>query len=377
MSAVVDLACQLIARASVTPEDAGCQDLIANFLAPQGFQAESMLFADTKNLWLRRGQTSPVLVFAGHTDVVPTGDPQAWTHPPFTPTIANGQLYGRGAADMKSSVAAFAVAAQEFVQQFPEHQGSIAMLLTSDEEGPATHGTVKVCETLQARGETLDFCIVGEPTSSQTLGDVVKNGRRGSLNGKLTIQGVQGHVAYPHLAKNPIHLALKALDELVHTEWDQGNQYFPATTLQISNIHAGTGATNVVPGSLELLFNFRFSSEVSAEQLQQRVASVLEQHALDYTIDWTLSGEPFLTPKGRLSEAASAAIYEQTGTQTELSTTGGTSDGRFIAKLCPEVIELGPLNATIHQVDEHIPVDSLEPLKNIYFSILKKLLVTA
>jgi len=374
-TAVLDLAKDLISRASVTPQDQDCQDLISTYLAPLGFIAENMRFEEVDNLWLRKGTASPVLVFAGHTDVVPTGPLEKWDTDPFTPTEKNGILYGRGAADMKSSIAAFMVATKEFVQAHPHHKGSIAMLITADEEGPSVNGTVKVCDALKARNESLDYCIVGEPTSDQQLGDVVKNGRRGSLNGELIIKGKQGHVAYPHLARNPIHLCAAALDELTRTEWDQGNEYFPPTTFQISNFHAGTGASNVVPGEARILFNFRFSTASTAEQLKNRVNTILTKHGLEYSLTWTLSGEPFLTPRAELSNAIAKAIMDETGINTELSTTGGTSDGRFIAKICPQVIEFGPINASIHQVNEHIAINTLEPLKNIYRRTLEHLLL--
>lgn len=369
------LAEALISRPSVTPDDAGCQQLLAQRLASSGFKAEHMQFDDVANLWLRRGDTGPLLVFAGHTDVVPTGPVENWHSDPFTPTERNGLLYGRGAADMKSSIAAFAIAAEEFVAAHPAHPGSIAMLITSDEEGPSINGTVKVCEVLQSRDEIPDYCIVGEPTSVSQLGDTVKNGRRGSLSGRLVIKGKQGHVAYPHLARNAVHLLAPALAELTAMQWDNGNQYFPATTFQISNLNAGTGAGNVVPGEAVMDFNFRFSTESTPEQLKRKVTSVLDAHNLEYDLTWTLSGEPFLTPRGELSQAISAAIREKTGVETELSTTGGTSDGRFIAKMCRQVVEFGPINASIHQTNEHIRVDTLQPLKEIYRRTLEKLLL--
>ncbi|HLU20646.1 MAG TPA: succinyl-diaminopimelate desuccinylase [Pusillimonas sp.] len=369
------LAEALISRPSVTPDDAGCQQLLAQRLASSGFKAEHMQFDDVANLWLRRGDTGPLLVFAGHTDVVPTGPVENWHSDPFTPTERNGLLYGRGAADMKSSIAAFAIAAEEFVAAHPAHPGSIAMLITSDEEGPSINGTVKVCEVLQSRDEIPDYCIVGEPTSVSQLGDTVKNGRRGSLSGRLVIKGKQGHVAYPHLARNAVHLLAPALAELTAMQWDNGNQYFPATTFQISNLNAGTGAGNVVPGEAVMDFNFRFSTESTPEQLKRKVTSVLDAHNLEYDLTWTLSGEPFLTPRGELSQAISAAIREETGVETELSTTGGTSDGRFIAKMCRQVVEFGPINASIHQTNEHIRVDTLQPLKEIYRRTLEKLLL--
>lgn len=374
-SPVLDLTKALISRHSVTPEDEGCQQLLASELAESGFRAEYLPFEEVQNLWLRRNTAAPLLVYAGHTDVVPTGPLTEWDTDPFVPTIRDGKLYGRGAADMKSSIAAFTVAARAFVQAHPDHRGSIAMLITSDEEGPSVNGTVKVCEYLTQQGVQPDFCIVGEPTSTSALGDVIKNGRRGSLSGKVVIQGLQGHVAYPHLARNPIHLCAPALHELATTEWDQGNEYFPPTTFQISNFHSGTGATNVVPGSAEFLFNIRFSTASTVASLKSRVQSILDAHGLQSSIEWTLGGEPFLTPRGELSEALSSAIRQVTGIQTELSTTGGTSDGRFIAKICPQVIEFGPINASIHQINEHIDVESLEPLAAIYRKTLENLLL--
>lgn len=374
-STVLELTKNLIARASVTPADAGCQQTLAARLIPAGFVCETLVFEDVSNLWARRGQSAPLLVFAGHTDVVPTGPLDNWDSDPFVPSIRDGLLYGRGAADMKSSIAAFVVAVEEFVATHPGHKGSIALLITSDEEGPSVNGTVKVCNALVQRGDKLDYCIVGEPTSATQLGDTVKNGRRGSLSGRLTVKGKQGHVAYPHLARNPIHLLAPALTELTDIQWDQGNEYFPATTFQVSNLHAGTGATNVIPGEAVADFNFRFSTASTPETLTRRVIDVLEKHHLDFQISWTLGGEPFLTPKGDLSAAIGQAILDETGVTTELSTTGGTSDGRFIAKICPQVIEFGPINASIHQINEHIRVDSLEPLKNIYRRTLENLLL--
>lgn len=375
-SAVLQLTQELLSRPSVTPDDAGCQALLAERLTPLGFKAETLVFEEVTNLWIRKGQASPCVVFAGHTDVVPTGPLEKWESDPFTPTVRDGVLYARGAADMKSSIAAFTIAAEEFVKAHPDHAGSIAMLITSDEEGPSINGTVKVCEALKARNEGLDYCLVGEPTSVKALGDTVKNGRRGSLSGRLTIKGKQGHVAYPHLARNPIHLVATALAELTAIEWDQGNEYFPPTTFQISNFHAGTGATNVVPGEAVIDFNFRFSTENTPDTLKAKVHTLLDAHSLDYDLVWTLSGEPFLTPRGALSVALGQAILAETGIDTELSTTGGTSDGRFIAKICPQVIEFGPINASIHQVNEHIQIDTLEPLKNIYRRTLENLLLT-
>jgi succinyl-diaminopimelate desuccinylase len=371
----------LIARRSVTPEDGGCQALIGSRLAALGFDCESMPFGPdhfrVANLWaVRRGSdpSGPLLAFAGHTDVVPTGPLEQWSSDPFVPTHRDGKLYGRGAADMKSSIAAMVVAAEEFVAAHPGHRGSLALLLTSDEEGPSVDGTAKVVETLRARGQKIDHCIVGEPTSVERLGDMIKNGRRGTLSGRLTVRGVQGHIAYPQLARNPIHLVAPALAELVAVEWDRGNEYFPPTSWQMSNVHAGTGATNVIPGELVVDFNFRFCTESTPESLKSRVHAVLDRHGLDYRIDWVLGGSPFLTPRGTLSDAVSAAIEKHTGLRTELSTTGGTSDGRFIASICPQVIELGPVNASIHKIDEHVDPASIETLKNIYRDTLSTLL---
>jgi succinyl-diaminopimelate desuccinylase len=374
-SAALDLVKDLIARPSVTPDDADCQQLLAQRLAQAGFHCESIVVNDVTNLWARRGTTAPVMVFAGHTDVVPPGPREKWDSDPFVPVERDGFLYGRGAADMKSSIAAFVVAAEEFTAAHPQHAGSIALLLTSDEEGPSVDGTVKVCERLQERGESLDYCIVGEPTSTDKLGDVCKNGRRGSLSGRLVVKGVQGHVAYPHLARNPIHELAPALAELVSIEWDKGNEYFPPTTFQVSNLNSGTGATNVVPGEAQALFNFRFATASTPDGLKARVTEVLDRHGLQYTIDWNLGGEPFLTPRGTLSSALSSAILAETGIATELSTTGGTSDGRFIAKICPQVIEFGPCNATIHKINERIELTSIDPLKNIYRRTLENLLL--
>ena len=381
MSATLQLTEQLISRASVTPEDAGCQALIAARLAPLGFVCETIVSGPddfrVTNLWAKftgtAGSSSPTLVFAGHTDVVPTGPLDQWTTPPFSPSHRNGQLYGRGAADMKSSIAAMVVATEEFLATTPKPALSIAFLITSDEEGPSNDGTLVVCQQLQARGERLDYCIVGEPTSVDQLGDMIKNGRRGTLSGKLRVKGVQGHIAYPHLAKNPVHLFAPALAELVATEWDHGNEFFQPTSWQVSNIHGGTGASNVIPGELVVDFNFRFSTESSAEGLKQRLEAVLEKHDLEYALQWTLGGEPFLTTPGELVLAVRGAIAAETGLQTELSTTGGTSDGRFIAKMCPQLIEFGPINASIHKIDEHVLVSSLDPLKNIYKGVLERL----
>ena len=374
MSATLELTLDLIRRPSITPLDADCQTIMAERLAAIGFQIEQLRFGDVDNLWARRGTTSPVLCFAGHTDVVPTGRLEQWSSHPFAPEIREGKLYGRGTADMKSALAAMVVACERVVAQHPDHQGSIAFLITSDEEGPSINGTVKVIETLEARQEKITWCLVGEPSSSQQLGDVIKNGRRGSLNGKISILGKQGHVAYPHLASNPIHLTLPAFTELSQTTWDQGNAFFPATTFQISNIQSGTGATNVIPAQLEALFNFRFSTEVTAEQLKQRTHEILDRHGLQYDLQWTLSGQPFLTAEGELVAAAQHAIRQVTGRETELSTSGGTSDGRFIAPTGSQVLELGVLNASIHQIDEHVNVADLEPLTDIYQQILQQLL---
>ncbi|MCK9985002.1 MAG: succinyl-diaminopimelate desuccinylase [Azoarcus sp.] len=373
-NATFALACELISRPSVTPEDSGCLDLIAARLAPLGFRFERIDTGGVCNLWARRGDTGPVLCLAGHTDVVPTGPLESWTSHPFAPTVRDGHLYGRGAADMKTSLAAFVTAIERFVAAHADHQGSIALLLTSDEEGVASHGTVKVVEALAGRGETLDYCIVGEPTSVKTLGDMIKNGRRGSLSGTLRVKGVQGHVAYPQLARNPIHEFAPALAELAATRWDEGNEFFPPTTWQVSNIHAGTGANNVIPGECEVLFNFRFASVSTAEELKQRTHAVLDRHGLDYTLDWHLSGNPFLTGRGRLVEAIGGAIRETVGVETELSTSGGTSDGRFIADICKEVVEFGPVNATIHKLDERVAIDAIEPLSLIYERTLRALL---
>ena len=369
---------QLIARRSVTPEDGGCQQLLAQRLAPLGFDCETIVSgpADFRvtNLWARRkGTGTRTVVFAGHTDVVPTGPLDQWTSDPFTPSHRNGNLYGRGAADMKTSIAAFTVAASEFLAANPSPRLSIAMLITSDEEGPGVDGTVVVCQMLEQRGETPDYCIVGEPTSVERLGDMIKNGRRGSLSGKLTVKGVQGHIAYPQLAKNPIHLALPALDELARTRWDDGNAFFPPTSWQVSNIHGGTGAGNIIPGTVVIDFNFRFASVSTADDLQRRVHAILDKHGLDYELAWVVGGQPFLTEPGELVAAVQHAIRGETGIETELSTTGGTSDGRFIARICPQVLEFGPINATIHKIDEHVRVADIEPLKNIYRRTLEHL----
>jgi len=365
---------ELIALDSVTPQDKGCQQKLKDLLDPLGFRCETIESNDVTNLWARRGTASPVFVFAGHTDVVPTGPANQWASQPFVPTRRDGRLYGRGASDMKTSIAAMVVAVEEFVAAHPDHIGSIAFLITSDEEGPATDGTVVVCDLLEERGEAIDYCLVGEPTSSHVLGDMIKNGRRGSLSGCLVVKGVQGHIAYPHLARNPIHLAAPALAELAAEKWDDGNEYFPPTSWQVSNIAAGTGATNVIPGEMKIDFNFRFSTASTAESLQARVHAILDRHGLDYDLKWTLSGHPFLTPKGTLSDALCASIKQELGVTTELSTTGGTSDGRFIARICPQVIEFGPPNDSIHKIDEHIEVRYIDPLKNIYRRTLERLL---
>ena len=374
MSDTLDLAIDLISRTSVTPEDAGCQEAMMQRLAALGFRNEPMRFADVDNFWARRGDTGPVLCFAGHTDVVPAGPRGKWQSDPFAPTIRDGMLYGRGAADMKGSLAAMVTATERFVARHPDHRGSIAYLITSDEEGPSINGTVKVVEALEARDEKIDWCLVGEPSSNHLLGDVVKNGRRGSLGAVLSVRGRQGHVAYPHLARNPVHEVAPALAELAATVWDNGNEFFPQTTFQVSNIHAGTGATNVIPGECEVLFNFRYSTETTHESLRERVQAVLDRHGLDYTIEWTLSGLPFLTPRGELVDAAQRAIKAVAGIETELSTAGGTSDGRFIAPTGAQVLELGPLNATIHQVDECVAVDDLDRLSAMYEKVLEHLL---
>jgi succinyl-diaminopimelate desuccinylase len=380
MSQTLYLIEQLLARPSLTPADAGCQDLIAERLAPLGFACETLLSGPedfrVSNLWakrLSRVAHAKTLVFAGHTDVVPTGPLGEWHSAPFVPTHRDGKLYGRGASDMKASLAAFVVATEEFLASNPEPQLNIAFLLTSDEEGPAVDGTVVVCQTLQTRGETLDYCIVGEPTSVERTGDMIKNGRRGTMSGKLTVKGLQGHIAYPHLARNPIHLFAPTLAELVAIEWDQGNAFFPPTSWQVSNIQGGTGASNVIPGKLVVDFNFRFCTESTPASLQQRLAAVLDAHGLDFELAWTVGGLPFLTTPGTLVDAVCDAIQTETGITTQLSTTGGTSDGRFIAKVCPQVIELGPPNATIHQINEYVHVADIEPLKNIYRRVLENL----
>ncbi len=374
MTDTLALTQQLISRRSNTPDDAGCQALIQERLAPLGFRFETITSNGVINLWARRGDTSPVVCFAGHTDVVPTGPLDQWYSDPFTPTIRDGILYGRGASDMKASLAAFVTSIEGFVAQHPDHTGSIALLITSDEEGIATDGTVKVVEMLAARGEKIDCCIVGEPTCVSQLGDTIKNGRRGSLSGRLTVKGIQGHIAYPHLVRNPIHRAAPVIAELAAIEWDKGNEYFPPTSWQISNIHGGTGATNVVPGTVEIRFNFRHSTASTKDDLKVRVHDVLDRHGLEYDLDWEESGKPYLTSRGSLVEAISAAIKELSGLDTELYTSGGTSDGRFIAGICAQVVEFGPMNASIHKLNENVPVAALEPLRAIYQKTLEKLL---
>lgn len=376
MTNTLQLAKELISRRSLTPHDDGCLDIIGSRLEPLGFKLERMRHSNVDNLWARRGSSGPVLCFAGHTDVVPTGPRDQWISDPFTPTVKDGMLYGRGASDMKGSLAAFVTSIEKFVAEHPQHAGSIALLLTSDEEGVAVDGTVRVVEALQARNESLDYCIVGEPTCVTQTGDTIKNGRRGSLSGTLIVKGVQGHIAYPHLTKNPIHLSAPAIAEMAATTWDQGNEYFPPTTWQISNIHGGTGATNVVPGSVEIEFNFRFSTASTVDSLKAKVHAILDKHGLNYDLTWVLAAKPYLTPRGSLVDAASAAIKEATGIETELSTSGGASDGRFIADICPQVIEIGPLNATIHKINECVAVSDLDALSRIYYLIMKKLLAS-
>lgn len=373
-SPTLELACELISRPSVTPDDAGCQDLIAARLQRLGFDIEPMPFGEVRNLWARRGQAAPLLCFAGHTDVVPTGPLADWSSDPFTPTIRAGQLFGRGAADMKGSIAAMITAVESFIARHPDHGGSIAFLITSDEEGPSVDGTVKVVERLQQRGERIDYALVGEPSSRARLGDSIKNGRRGSLSGWLKIHGKQGHVAYPHLAKNPFHASAEALAALCAEVWDEGNDYFPPTSFQIANLRMGTGADNVIPGHLEAQFNLRFSTELDPESIKARIQGILDQGDFDYEIRWRLSGNPFVTAVGPLVDAVRHAIRKVTGVETELSTAGGTSDGRFIAPTGAQVVELGPINATIHQVDECVGVDELDELSRIYLSTLETLL---
>ncbi|MGH8737035.1 MAG: succinyl-diaminopimelate desuccinylase [Burkholderiales bacterium] len=374
MKDTLELAKDLIARRSVTPNDAGCQALIAARLTVAGFACESIRCGAVSNLWARRSRGSPLLCFAGHTDVVPPGPLDEWLSDPFLPTIRDGKLYGRGAADMKSSIASFVTAIEAFVRERPDHSGSIALLITSDEEGPSVDGTARVVDKLEQRGESMDYCVVGEPSSVQVLGDSIKNGRRGSLSGRLRVRGIQGHIAYPHLARNPIHLVAPALAELVATRWDEGDEHFPPTTWQISNIHGGTGVTNVIPNLIEIEFNFRFCAKNSEQALAQRVENILRRHELDYEIQWSLSGLPFVTRSGELVEAVKRAVFEHTGRTPELSTAGGTSDGRFIAKICPQIVEFGPVNASIHKLNEHIELAALERLPRIYLDVLRALL---
>jgi succinyl-diaminopimelate desuccinylase len=374
LNKVIEYTRELIARPSLTPDDAGCQDWLAERLAPLGFSQEWVRSGGVTNLWARRGSVAPVVCFAGHTDVVPTGPVERWSYDPFTPTLSDDCLYGRGAADMKGSIAAFLVAVEDFVAAHPDHPGSIAWLITSDEEGPAVDGTVKVVERLAARGERIDYCIVGEPTCAERFGDTLKNGRRGSLHGRLRIHGIQGHIAYPQLAKNPIHLAAPVIAELAAIEWDACNEYFPPTTWQISNIHGGTGATNVIPGHVDIVFNFRFSTASTVEGLKAHVHHLLDRHGIQYDLDWELGAKPYLTPRGRLVEALTAAIEGHTGITPQLSTTGGTSDGRFIADIAREVVEFGPVNKTIHKIDECVGVEELNRLVAIYRATLERLL---
>ncbi len=373
-SATLKLACDLIARPSLTPEDAGCQDVLIERLRAIGFECETLIFDDVTNLWARRGNAAPLLAFAGHTDVVPPGPLEQWDSDPFQPEIRDGLLYGRGAADMKSSIAAMVTACERFVEQHPDHNGSIALLITSDEEAIAINGTVKVIETLEARGEKIDWALIGEPSSRSQVGDVVKNGRRGSINAKLVINGVQGHVAYPHKVDNPIHRAMPALHDLARHEWDQGNSFFPPTSFQISNINSGTGVSNVVPGHAEVLFNLRYSTEIDAHQIIETTRVILDKHELDYDINWSISGYPFLTPEGELVIAAQQAIMQHTGIATSLETSGGTSDGRFIAPTGAQVLELGPVNESIHKLNEYVNVEDLDKLSDIYEGILERLL---
>lgn len=370
----LELAKALIRRRSVTPADAGCQRLVIDRLVPLGFHPEVIARGEVTNLWIRHGEAKPLVVLAGHTDVVPPGPLEQWSSDPFEPTIREGRLFGRGAADMKTSIAAFVVAAERFVKARPGHRGSLALLLTSDEEGPSVDGTVRVVEELKRRSETIDYCIVGEPSSAEVFGDTIKNGRRGSLTGRLRVLGVQGHVAYPHRASNPVHLAAPALAEMALADWDRGNEHFPPTTWQVSNIHAGTGAQNVIPGSLEVDFNFRFSTASTPESLQARVQRILERHGLEYSIDWTLGGKPFLTRRGRLVDTLAAAVKQVSGVTAEVNCTGGTSDGRFIFDICPEVAEFGPVNRSIHKVNEAVALAEIEPLAEVYRLAIEALL---
>jgi len=375
MSRTLNLLKELVSRPSITPDDKGCQQLLIDTLEPLGFKAEKLNFAEVENIWLRKGTEAPLFCFAGHTDVVPTGPVENWKFDPFQATEKDGKLYGRGTADMKGGIAAFTIACERFIQDYPDHKGSIAYLITSDEEGPAKNGTVKVIETLEARNEKIDWCIVGEPSSTKKVGDVIKNGRRGSLGCKLKIIGKQGHVAYPLLANNPIHLTAPMLAELTEMQWDQGNEFFPPTTFQVSNLNSGTGVSNVIPGILEMEFNFRFSTEITPKEIQDKVEALIKKHQLNFEIKWALSGMPFLTAKGNLVTAAVAAIKEVAGLETELSTSGGTSDGRFIAPTGAQVLELGPTNASIHQINECIGIDELDTLEKIYYRILVALLL--
>ncbi|WP_100641756.1 succinyl-diaminopimelate desuccinylase [Alteromonas facilis] len=375
MSEVLELAKTLIAKRSVTPEDADCQRIMGERLAALGFTLETMVFEDTTNLWARRGSKGPVFCFAGHTDVVPSGPESKWTYPPFEPTVNANMLYGRGAADMKGSLAAMIVAVEAFIADHPDHNGSIAFLITSDEEGPFINGTTRVIDTLEARNEKITWCIVGEPSSTEHIGDVVKHGRRGSLTGDLVIHGTQGHVAYPHLANNAVHAVAPALSELANAHWDDGNADFPPTSFQVSNIHAGTGAGNVIPGECEVCFNFRYSTEVTAEELIDQVRSILDSHQLNYDIKWTFNGLPFLTQRGELVNAVDKVIRHEVGQAPEFSTAGGTSDGRFIAPTGAQVVELGPVNASIHKIDEHVRITDLETLVHLYKGVMKELLV--
>ena len=370
----LELAKALIARKSITPADEGCQKVIVDRLVPLGFKAETFQCGDVTNLWIRHGTGKPLVVLAGHTDVVPSGPLEKWHSDPFVPTVRDGCLYGRGAADMKTSVAAFVTACERYIAAHPSHKGSVALLITSDEEGPSVDGTVKVVEEFKRRGETFDYCIVGEPSSVEAFGDTIKNGRRGTLTARLTVHGVQGHVAYPQRAKNPVHIVAPALAEMAATEWDRGNEYFPPTTWQVSNIHAGTGAQNIIPGTLQVDFNFRFSTESTPDSLKARVVEILERHGLEHSIEWTLGGKPFLTRRGRLVEALTAVIREVTGVTPEVNCTGGTSDGRFIFDICPEVAEFGPVNRSIHKVNEAVALEEMEPLARIYRETIEKLL---
>ena len=370
----LELAKALIARKSITPADEGCQKMIVDRLVPLGFKAETFQCGDVTNLWIRHGTAKPLVVLAGHTDVVPSGPLEKWHSDPFVPTVRDGCLYGRGAADMKTSVAAFVTACERYIAAHPSHQGSVALLITSDEEGPSVDGTVKVVDELKRRNEAIDYCIVGEPSSAQVFGDTIKNGRRGSLTGRLIVQGVQGHVAYPHRVKNPIHLAAPALAEMATTEWDKGNQYFPPTSWQVSNIHAGTGAQNITPGSLQVDFNFRFSTESTPDSLKARVKEILDRHGLEYAIDWVVGGKPFLTKRGKLVDTLSRVVEKVSGVKPDINCTGGTSDGRFIFDICPEVAEFGPVNRSIHKVNEAVALEEIEPLAEVYRLALEELL---